>query len=164
MEISLSSLHSLRTTSLNIFDTVWMLLFQQLSDLCINQQSAIRKSAAQTLFSTLTAHGSLLEDSTWKAVLWQVLFNVLKKVQQSTVSASTSSLSVSTPSIMIHHTRDTAQKQWAETQVRFLYFHSSIHLFIHPSIYPSIRLSIHPFIHSSIYHSFIHPFIYPFIH
>ena len=121
IDITLLSLHSLRTTSLNIFDTVWMLLFQQLSDLCTNEQSAIRKSAAQTLFSTLSAHGSLLEPSTWKAVLWQVLFNVLKKVQQSATSASNSSLSASaSSSIMIHHTRDTAQKQWAETQVHIL--------------------------------------------
>lgn len=116
--MTLTSLHSLQNSSLAVFDTVWMLLFKRLSDLCINEHSAIRKSAAQTLFSTLSAHGSLLEQATWQAVLWQVLFTVLKKVQQSVMSASSSTLSSSSsPSIMIHHSRDTAQKQWNETQV-----------------------------------------------
>ena len=31
-----------------------------------------RKSAGQTLFSTIAAHGSLLATQTWQAVLWQV--------------------------------------------------------------------------------------------
>ena len=55
-----------------MFDAVWMLLFQRLADLCVNEHSAIRKSAAQTLFSTISAHGGLLQDDTWRAVIWQV--------------------------------------------------------------------------------------------
>lgn len=116
--MTLTSLHSLQNSSLAVFDTVWMLLFKRLSDLCINEHSAIRKSAAQTLFSTLSAHGSLLEQATWQAVLWQVLFTVLKKVQQSVMSSSSCTLSSSSsPSIMIYYSRGTAQKQWNETQI-----------------------------------------------
>ena len=44
----------------------------------------------------------------------QVLFPLLDGVTQATWSASTSSFQTA---IMIHHSRDTAQKQWAETQV-----------------------------------------------
>ncbi len=40
-----------------------------------------RKSAGQTLFSTIAAHGSLLAKQTWQAVLWQVLFPLLDKVR-----------------------------------------------------------------------------------
>ena len=65
-------LQALPHSSLPVFDSVWMLLFTTLSELCINERSAIRKSAAQTLFSALSAHGSLLQPSTWQAVLWQV--------------------------------------------------------------------------------------------
>lgn len=69
---SSSFIQSLQHSTLPVFDSVWMLLFQRLADLCINQQSAIRKSAAQTLFSTISAHGSLLQPTTWQAVIWKV--------------------------------------------------------------------------------------------
>ena len=42
------------------------------------------------------------------------MFPLLGKVSEKTGSASTSSFQTA---IMIHHSRDTAQKQWAETQV-----------------------------------------------
>ena len=114
----------LQYSSLDVFDGIWMLLFQCLSSLIVNDQSAIRKSAAQTLFSTLSVHGTILQWNTWQAVLWSVLFVVLEKVQQSVLSASTMSLSTETK-LMIHHTRDTDQKQWAETQVNYI-FHISL--------------------------------------
>ena len=38
----------------------------------MDSRPAVRKSAGQTLFSTIAAHGSLLQHSTWQAVLWQV--------------------------------------------------------------------------------------------
>ena len=75
LNVTISSslfLQSLPHNSLPVFDAVWMLLFTCLSDLCVNEHSAIRKSAAQTLFTALSAHGSLLQPSTWQAVLWQV--------------------------------------------------------------------------------------------
>ena len=45
----------------------------------------------------------------------QVLFPLLEKVHAATREASTSSLQSS--ALLIHHTRDSAKKQWAETQV-----------------------------------------------
>ena len=47
----------------------------------------------------------------------QILFPLLTKVNSLAGSASTSSQS---GSIMMHHSRDTAHKQWAETQVLIL--------------------------------------------
>lgn len=44
----------------------------------------------------------------------QVLFPLLELVQERTQSASTLDLHAS---FLIHHTRNTAQKQWAESQV-----------------------------------------------
>ena len=38
----------------------------------MDQRPAVRKSAGQTLFSTVSAHGGLLQQETWKKVLWQV--------------------------------------------------------------------------------------------
>ncbi|KAJ8951458.1 hypothetical protein NQ318_006891 [Aromia moschata] len=84
------------------FDKLWM--------------PAVRKSAGQTLFSTISAHGGLLKQPTWQAILWQVLFPLLDKVRSLSNSASSEKVDAG-GNILIHHTRNTAQKQWAETQV-----------------------------------------------
>ena len=99
------------------FDKLWMCLYARLGDLCVDSRPAVRKSSGQTLFSTIAAHGSLLHNSTWQAVLWQVLFPLLDKVRQLSASASTEKVDEA-GNILIHHSRNTHQKQWAETQVR----------------------------------------------
>lgn len=98
------------------FDKLWMCLFARLGDLCVDPRPAVRKSAGQTLFSTISAHGNLLNPPTWQAVLWQVLFPLLDKVRNLSSSASSEKVDTS-GNILIHHSRNTAQKQWAETQV-----------------------------------------------
>lgn len=104
------------TINMPSFDKLWMCLYARLGELCVDPRPAVRKSAGQTLFSTISAHGNLLKQGTWQAVLWQVLFPLLEKVE--TLSNSASSEKVDTGgNILIHHTRNTAQKQWAETQV-----------------------------------------------
>lgn len=104
--------------TLNIppFDKLWMCLYARLGELCVDPRPAVRKSAGQTLFSTITAHGNLLNPPTWQAVLWQVLFPLLDKVRTASSSASSEKVDTS-GNILIHHSRNTAQKQWAETQV-----------------------------------------------
>ena len=54
------------------FDALWMCLFSALGELCVDLRPAVRKSAGQTLFSTISAHGALLQPGTWQNVLWQV--------------------------------------------------------------------------------------------
>ena len=54
------------------FDALWLRLFRRLGDLCVDSRPAVRKSAGQTLFSTVSAHGGLLQHDTWRTVLWQV--------------------------------------------------------------------------------------------
>ena len=57
-----------------------------------------------------------MHQPTWQAVLWQVLFPLLDKVRNLSSSASNEKVDTS-GNILIHHSRNTAQKQWAETQV-----------------------------------------------
>ncbi|KAK4871796.1 hypothetical protein RN001_015920 [Aquatica leii] len=104
------------TLNMPSFDKLWMCLYARLGDLCVDPRPAVRKSAGQTLFSTISAHGSLLKQSTWQAVLWQVLFPLLDKVRSLSNAASNEKVDTG-GNILIHHTRNTAQKQWAETQV-----------------------------------------------
>lgn len=99
------------------FDSLWMCLYAKLGGLCVDQRPAIRKSAGQTLFSMISAHGSLLHKDTWQKVLWQVLFPLLANVQKLSSQASNVKDEAATGNILIHHSRDTAEKQWAETRV-----------------------------------------------
>ncbi|CAI8012315.1 Protein MON2 homolog, partial [Geodia barretti] len=103
------------SSPLPVFDVLWVDMFRGLSELCADERAAVRKSSAQTLFSTISAHGTLLHTHTWETVLGEVLFPLLEKVHTATREASTSSLQSS--ALLIHHTRDSAKKQWAETQV-----------------------------------------------
>ncbi|KAL4105342.1 hypothetical protein QTP88_020585 [Uroleucon formosanum] len=124
------------------FDKLWMCLFTKLGELCIDPRPAVRKSAGQTLLSTISVHANLLTPSSWNAVLWQVLFPLMNKVQMLCESASDSTCNTVAASdgtggtggggssgsgstgggtILIHHSRNTDQKQWAETQVSTLY-------------------------------------------
>jgi len=58
--------------SIPLFDALWMLLFLNLTKLCVDDRPAVRKSASHTLFSTVMAHGPLLKLETWPEVLWKV--------------------------------------------------------------------------------------------
>ncbi|XP_065559152.1 protein MON2 homolog isoform X2 [Artemia franciscana] len=98
------------------FDRLWMCLYMKLGDFCVDERPAVRKSAGQTLFSTVSAHGGLLHNETWQAVFWQVLFPLLEKVESLSTVASDQKVDAN-GSILIHHSRNTAQKQWAETEV-----------------------------------------------
>ncbi|EDW76180.1 uncharacterized protein Dwil_GK14801 [Drosophila willistoni] len=104
------------TVKMPQFDKLWMCLYAKLGELCVDLRPAVRKSAGQTLFSTISAHGSLLNSPTWQALVWQVLFPLLDNVRALSSSASNEKVDAS-GNILIHHSRNTAQKQWAETQV-----------------------------------------------
>ena len=126
-----------RQTDLSTYDTIWMALFARLSEICIDPRPSIRKSACQTLFATITTHGDILEANTWQAIPWQILFPLLHQVRTRSCVALDMKIQTPTPaamfadslggeddslnsgckSLVMHHSRNTAQKQWAETQV-----------------------------------------------
>ncbi|KAL4226462.1 Endocytosis and vacuole integrity protein [Mactra antiquata] len=105
------------TDGLSSFDALWMCLFTRLGELCVDGRPAVRKSAGQTLFSTISAHGGLLKEESWKNVLWKVLFPLLDNVKKFSSSAPNTKDDSAQGNILIHHSRDTAEKQWAETRV-----------------------------------------------
>nr|XP_040019521.1 protein MON2 homolog [Gasterosteus aculeatus aculeatus] len=99
------------------FDCLWLCLYAKLGELCVDPRPAVRKSAGQTLFSTIAAHGTLLEQPTWHIVVWKVLFQLLGCVRTSSTTADKEKIESGGGNILIHHSRDTAEKQWAETWV-----------------------------------------------
>ncbi|XP_073959007.1 mon2 homolog, regulator of endosome-to-Golgi trafficking [Choristoneura fumiferana] len=112
-------------------DKLWMCLYIRLSELCTEPRAPVRRAASQTLFSCIGAHGTLLSQPAWRALL-AVLFPMLDQVQKQSNIASSEKVDTG-EHILIHHTRNTAQKQWAETQVLTLsgvsrVFHSRFQL------------------------------------
>ena len=49
---------------------LWMTLFRGMADLCTDARPEVRKSANQTLVSTLTTHGPRLPLDTWCVASW----------------------------------------------------------------------------------------------
>uniref|UniRef100_A0A3P9HX81 Protein MON2 homolog n=1 Tax=Oryzias latipes TaxID=8090 RepID=A0A3P9HX81_ORYLA len=102
------------------FDCLWLCLYAKLGELCVDSRPAVRKSGGQTLFSTIAAHGTLLQQPTWHIVVWKVLFQLLDCVRTSSTTADKEKIESGGGNILIHHSRDTAEKQWAETWVMTL--------------------------------------------
>uniref|UniRef100_A0A5S6QVU4 Vacuolar protein sorting-associated protein 26 n=1 Tax=Trichuris muris TaxID=70415 RepID=A0A5S6QVU4_TRIMR len=101
-------------------DQLLLCLYHCLSDLCIDPRPPVRKSACQTLLSTIMSHGGLLQASSWRNVFWEVLFPLLLEVKNRCFSASTTKATTGGADgteMLMHHSRDTESKQWAETSV-----------------------------------------------
>lgn len=61
----------------NIYCKIILVIPMHISgELCIDPRPAVRKSAGQTLLSTISAHANLLTPSSWNAVLWQVINSI----------------------------------------------------------------------------------------
>ncbi|KAI8354550.1 guanine nucleotide exchange factor in Golgi transport N-terminal-domain-containing protein [Choanephora cucurbitarum] len=118
------------------YSVLWMLLLLQLSHTCIDWRPEVRNGANQTLFRTITMNGHVLGPQLWDTCIWEVLFPLLDSIKMSSIRASKISLSkASSPNahndrdssgFMLHHSRDTADKQWDETKVLILTGISSI--------------------------------------
>ncbi|CAH8518557.1 unnamed protein product [Schistosoma margrebowiei] len=96
---------------------LWICVFHKLADLCLDRRPAIRKSACQTLFNTIECHSEQFDEDTWSTLLWKILFPLLSKVHNLYQSAPVEKVGDRPNSLLIHHSRDTASKQWAETVV-----------------------------------------------
>ena len=97
--------------------SLWMGLFDKLAQLCVDSRSEVRKSANQTLFSTITTHGNLLKPDTWQQFMATILFPLLANVDAAFKAAESAAPQPEQPGFMVHHSRNTAAKQWDETRV-----------------------------------------------
>ncbi|KAL6005243.1 hypothetical protein ACLOJK_005805 [Asimina triloba] len=85
----------------------------------------VRNSAIRTLFQTLGSHGQKLSSSMWEDCLWNYVFPILDSVRHLAATSSSDEwhgkeLGIrggKTVHMLIHHSRNTAQKQWDETLV-----------------------------------------------
>ncbi|CAK8698239.1 unnamed protein product [Clavelina lepadiformis] len=100
-----------------VTDILWMNLFRKMGNLCVDSRPAIRKSAGQTLFSTISAHWATMSKATWHDLIWEVFFTLMDDVQRACSIAPRDRSEQAGSNILMHHSRDTEEKQWQETSV-----------------------------------------------
>ncbi|KAI8578525.1 hypothetical protein K450DRAFT_272753 [Umbelopsis ramanniana AG] len=111
-------------------NNLWMLLLFQLSKVCIDSRPEVRNGANQTLFRTIGMNGDLLNIYTWHACVWEILFPLLndvklaaidaRNIEENQAAAGPSDTDRESVGFMMHHSRNTAEKQWDETKVLVL--------------------------------------------
>ena len=92
-------------SNIESIESVWKVLYSRLGQLCVDPRPAVRKSAGQTLFCTISSHGSVLSvDLHWKDLVWNVLFPLLEQVKQFTSTASRErDKHLNQPNFLMHH-------------------------------------------------------------
>ena len=105
---------------------LWCVSLRQLRVLCVDERPEVRTCSMHSLTSMLTAHGGSLGESTWDYALFRTLLPLVTELTQAAASASTledvaeqlGTDEHGQPVLsMVHHSRNTASKQWDETWV-----------------------------------------------
>lgn len=118
--------------------SLWCRLLREMRQLCMDPRPEVRHCCLRSLSTTVQVHGAALHAAgTWEFCLWDVLFPLLVDVQECAAQAvlkeqAGGAGSVESDSLgldkgkavplLVHHTRNTALKQWSETRV--LVFHA----------------------------------------
>ena len=110
-------------------DRLMLSLFTQLHSLSTDSRAEVRNSAVKTFSSTLVAHGARMRADaciqclqSFQLPLLASLLEANAEREKENVSATSHELGRDKDSgrsvmMMVHHSRDTAQKQWDETRV-----------------------------------------------
>jgi hypothetical protein len=89
----------------------------------MDQRPEIRNCATNTLFAAIVANGSMLSVAQWVSAWADVIFPLLEMIAARCQEAGRSKELAKTPELKkgvkmtMHHSRDTARKQWCETSV-----------------------------------------------
>ncbi|XP_024040630.1 protein MON2 homolog isoform X2 [Citrus clementina] len=109
-------------------DKLLFAVFSLLKKLGADQRPEVRNSAIRTLFQTLGSHGQKLSESMWEDCLWNYVFPMLDCASHMAATSSKDewqgkelgTRGGKAVHMLIHHSRNTAQKQWDETLVLVL--------------------------------------------
>lgn len=95
---------------------VWITAIHLLLKLSIDSRPELRNSSVQTLIKTLEIFSITLSPHQWDTILNEVVQPLYRSVQEAAEAAEPEPVNSSTGSL-IHHSRDTVEKQWDETLV-----------------------------------------------
>nr|XP_011466433.1 PREDICTED: protein MON2 homolog [Fragaria vesca subsp. vesca] len=109
-------------------DRLLFSVFSLLHKLGADERPEVRNSAVRTLFQTLGSHGQKLSKSMWEDCLWNYVFPTLDRASHMAATSSKDewhgkelgTRGGKAVHMLIHHSRNTAQKQWDETLVLVL--------------------------------------------
>lgn len=104
---------------------VFDLTMRKLLFLSTDARPEIRNCATNTLFAalTLTSNASLTSGGQWRQIFDQVIFPLFEKTGERSQKAMQSNEEAIAPELkkgtkmILHHSRDTAHKQWSETRL-----------------------------------------------
>eukprot|EP00002_Diphylleia_rotans_P035993 TRINITY_DN7895_c0_g1_i2.p1 TRINITY_DN7895_c0_g1~~TRINITY_DN7895_c0_g1_i2.p1 ORF type:complete len:1408 (+),score=287.78 TRINITY_DN7895_c0_g1_i2:47-4270(+) len=101
----------------------WIVVFTALAKVTVDHRPEVRNSALRTLFTSLATDGSSFTTSMWEDVIWKVLFPTVSTIDDEAIKSAKEQPSEPNKEhgkgvvIIVHHSRNTAQKQWDETKV-----------------------------------------------
>ncbi|GMN25335.1 hypothetical protein TIFTF001_000898 [Ficus carica] len=109
-------------------DKLLFAVFSLLQNLGADERPEVRNSAVRTLFQTLSGHGQKLSESMWKNCLQTYVFPTLDHASHMVETSSKDewqgkelgTRGGKAIHMLVHHSRNTAQKQWDETLVLIL--------------------------------------------
>lgn len=96
-------------------DELWIQIFNHLRVLAVDARPEVRNCAVKSLTSALLSHGRKVGTECYRRCLRDILIRVLGEVQEATRLARGQKQVVA--EIIVHHSRDTLEKQWDETMV-----------------------------------------------
>ncbi|KAH9611103.1 hypothetical protein KSS87_001279, partial [Heliosperma pusillum] len=106
-------------------DELLITIFSLLQTLGADERPEVRNAAIRTLFQVLGTHGQKLSQGMWEDCLWNYVFPSLDRSSHLAATSSTDewhgkelgTRDGKAVHMLIHHSRNTAQKQWDETLV-----------------------------------------------
>lgn len=105
----------------------WGCLFREFSNVALDDRAEVRNCAVNTLFQAAVTYGAQFSLDEWKLFIDDTVLPLANKLSESKPAAATSPVRPSTSDIksrgggyMLHHSRDSAEKQWNESRVLML--------------------------------------------
>jgi hypothetical protein len=115
------------------WDKIWTSMFGVLTRLSLDFRPDVRNSALRILFSVVTEDGDLFDDDQWQKYMEGVIFPLIDSIQKGADDAETKDGDAvkdgpeigvgkggKVQRLEMHHSRNTAAKQWNETRVLVL--------------------------------------------
>lgn len=101
-------------------DELWIQIFMHLRVLAVDARPEVRNCAVKSLTSALLSHGQKIGTLCYRRCLQEIQLPVLVEIRAATRSARAADMSAcpqASEGLIVHHSRDTLEKQWNETMV-----------------------------------------------
>ncbi|KAK9810126.1 hypothetical protein WJX72_005196 [[Myrmecia] bisecta] len=107
------------------FEELVRMLFGALQGLSMDTRPEVRNSGVRTLYLVVVSQGGRLSSVAWDECLWEMLFPLLRQVYHMSATSSREEAKAEvlgklkgvSVKMLIHHSRNSEQKQWDETLV-----------------------------------------------